>query len=170
MGSDMIIAAEQGGSGAFNLLLLLAVPLVFYFLLIRPQSKRRKEQMQMQSALAPGARVMTTSGMYADVVSVDDDGLVLEIAPGVQARFVKQSVMQVVTEADKPAEEIDLTEDDDDDLGEETAKTDLKKDGKGESADAEDGGAAAGEDEDGKDGKPAAQGAGAGKGLKKSSG
>ncbi|XVQ07976.1 preprotein translocase subunit YajC [Spirillospora sp. CA-255316] len=168
----MIIAAEQSGSGAFNLLLLLAVPLVFYFLLIRPQSKRRKEQLQMQSALAPGARVMTTSGMYADVVSVDDDGLVLEIAPGVQARFVKQAVMQVVTEADKPAEEIDLTEDDDEDLGEETAKTDLKKDGKGESADADedgaDGGATAADADE--DDKPAAQGAGAGKGLKKSSG
>jgi preprotein translocase subunit YajC len=128
--------------------------------------------MQMQSALAPGARVMTTSGMYADVVSVDDDGLVLEIAPGVEARFVKQAVMQVVTEGDKPAEEIDLTEDDDEDLGEETAKTDLTKDGKGEDgaaggATAADADEAADEDEDG---KPAAQGAGAGKGLKKSSG
>ncbi|GAA2445026.1 hypothetical protein GCM10010191_72170 [Actinomadura vinacea] len=176
MGSDMIIAANQSSSGAFNLLLLLAVPLVFYFLLIRPQSKRRKEQLQMQNALHPGARVMTTNGMYADVVSVDDDGLVLEIAPGVEARFVKQAVMQVVTEGDKPAEEVDLTEDDDEDLSDDTAaKTDLKKDGKG-GADAEEpeeskpSGDADAEAEADEDGKPAAQGAGAGKGLKKSSG
>ncbi|GAA3986219.1 hypothetical protein GCM10023085_80450 [Actinomadura viridis] len=160
MGSDMIIAAEQGGSGAFNLLLLLAVPLVFYFLLIRPQSKRRKEQLQMQSALEPGARVLTTSGMYAEVVSVDDDGIELEISPGVRARFVKQAVMQVVkdddvadeVEDDDPADDADLTE-----VAE--TKTDLKKGGDAETADAGSG------DEDG----PAAQGAGAGKGLKKSS-
>src|SRR5688572_20763253 len=95
MGGDMILAANNGGSGAFNLLLLLAVPLVFYFLLIRPQSKRRKEQLQMQTSIQPGARVMTTSGMHATVVSIDDDGLVLEIAPGVEARFIKQAVMQV---------------------------------------------------------------------------
>src|SRR5688500_10572259 len=94
--SDMIIAANGGGGGAFNLLLLLAVPLVFYFLLIRPQSKRRKEQLQMQSSIEPGARVITTSGMYATVVSTDDDGLLLEIAPGVEARFVKQAIMNVV--------------------------------------------------------------------------
>ena len=65
MGGDMIIAAESGGGGAFNLLLLLAIPLVFYFLLIRPQNKRRKEQLQMESNLRPGTRVMTTSGMRA---------------------------------------------------------------------------------------------------------
>ncbi|MFB4319407.1 preprotein translocase subunit YajC [Actinomadura sp. 21ATH] len=139
MGSDMIIAAQQGGSGAFNLLLLLAVPLVFYFLLIRPQSKRRKEQMQMQSNLVPGARIMTTSGMYANVVSVDDDGLVLEIAPGVEARFVKAAVMQVV-DGEKAADEVDLTDDEDDeDLTEDEApakadltKSDAKADAKAE--------------------------------------
>ena len=164
MGSDMIIAAEQGGSGAFNLILLLAIPLVFYFLLIRPQSKRRKEQLQMQNSLTPGARIMTTSGMYADVVAVDDDSIVLEIAPGVEARFVKAAVMQVVTEGEKAADESDLTEDDDEDAAEETT-TDLTKGGKGEAAD-EDGtaGATAADEDD----KPAAQGAGAGKGLKKS--
>ncbi|MFF5264081.1 preprotein translocase subunit YajC [Actinomadura viridis] len=161
MGSDMIIAAEQSGSGAFNLLLLLAVPLVFYFLLIRPQSKRRKEQLQMQSALEPGARVLTTSGMYAEVVSVDDDGIELEIAPGVRARFVKQAVMQVVKDEDVADEVEDDDPADDTELAEDAeTRTDLKKGGDVETADAGSG------DEDG---KPAAQGAGAGKGLKKSS-
>lgn len=97
MGNEMnILAANSGSGGAFNLLLLLAVPLVFYFLLIRPQSKRRKEQLQMQSSVQPGAKVITTAGMHATVVAVDDDGILLEIAPGVQARFMKQAVMQVV--------------------------------------------------------------------------
>ncbi|TDD38898.1 preprotein translocase subunit YajC [Actinomadura sp. KC06] len=130
MGSDIILAAESGGSGAFNLLLLLAVPLVFYFLLIRPQSRRRKQQMEMQNAMEPGARVLTTSGMRATVVEVDDDGIVLEIADGVEVRFVKAAVMQVLKddepedlddEQDEPAEadgdedgdRVDLSKDDD---------------------------------------------------------
>jgi preprotein translocase subunit YajC len=165
MGSDMIIAAEQGGSGAFNLLLLLAVPLVFYFLLIRPQSKRRKEQVQMQSNLKPGARVVTTSGMHAAVVEVDDDGIVLEIAPGVEARFVKAAVMQVVS-GDKAGEEIDLTDDedeDDEDLTEDTAaKADLTKSGGTATEPAEDAGSADEEAE-------SAGATAAGKGSKKSS-
>lgn len=124
MGSDMILAADSGGSGAFNLLLLLAVPLVFYFLLIRPQSKRRKEQMRMQNDIQPGVQVLTTSGIRATVVEVDDDGLLLEIADGVEVRFIKQAVMQIVKdpesdelggEDDEPGDDdaVDLTKDDD---------------------------------------------------------
>lgn len=144
MGSDMILAANSGGSGAFNLLLLLAVPLVFYFLLIRPQSRRRKEQTQMQNAMEPGARVLTTSGIRATVVSVDDDGIVLEIADGVEVRFVKQAVMQVLKD-DEP-EELDDEHDGDDepaededgdrvDLSKDGSEVDLSKDGDDEAAD-----------------------------------
>ncbi|QKW35853.1 preprotein translocase subunit YajC [Actinomadura sp. NAK00032] len=138
MGSDMILAAESGGSGAFNVLLLLAIPLVFYFLLIRPQSKRRKEQMQMQNDIQPGARVLTTSGMRATVVEIDDDGLLLEIADGVEVRFVKQAVMQVLKddepdELDDELEELDEDGDEQDDdavdLSKDGAEVDLSKDG-----------------------------------------
>ncbi|WP_235960965.1 preprotein translocase subunit YajC [Actinomadura macrotermitis] len=96
-----------------TLLMLLAVPLVFYFLLIRPQSKRRKEQLNMQSSVEPGAKVITTAGMHATVVEVDDDGVLLEIAPGVQARFLKQAVMQVVKDdvADDEIDDDDVAED-----------------------------------------------------------
>ncbi|GLZ06883.1 hypothetical protein Acsp03_43490 [Actinomadura sp. NBRC 104412] len=175
MGSDMIIAAQQDGSGAFNLLLLLAIPVVFYFLLIRPQSKRRKEQLQMQSSLQPGVRVLTTSGIYAEVVAVDDDGLELEIADGVTIRVVKQAVMQVLKDDAEEYDEDgesgdDLTEDEDrageagDESGE--AKADLTKSAPADDADESAADAGSGDE----DGKPAAQGAGAGKGGKKSSG
>lgn len=91
-------AAESGTNPLVSLLPLILIFAVFYFLMIRPQNKRRREQLQMQSSVEPGSRVLTTNGMYATVVEVDDDGLVLEIAPGVEARFVKQSVMQVLTD------------------------------------------------------------------------
>jgi preprotein translocase subunit YajC len=132
----MNFAAEQSSSGPLNLLLLLAIPVVFYFLLIRPQSKRRKEQLQMQNSLRPGVRVMTTSGMYATVVAVDDDGVVLEIAPGVEARFVKQAVMQVVAETDGADDELDDDAGDSGGSGDPDDRIDLSKKDAG---DAEDG-------------------------------
>ncbi|ACY97678.1 MULTISPECIES: preprotein translocase subunit YajC [Thermomonospora] len=126
MGDSMLLAQTSSGSGAFNLILLLAIPIVFYLLLIRPQNKRRREQMQMLNSLRPGVRVMTTSGMFADVVAVDDDGVVLEIAPGVEARFVKQAVMNVVSD--------DAADGDADDEADETGEdagsgVELSKDG-----------------------------------------
>jgi preprotein translocase subunit YajC len=124
VGSDMIIASgNSGGGGGLGLLMLLAVPIIFYFLLIRPQNRRRKEQLGLQNSIEPGAHIITTAGMHATVVSTDDDGVVLEIAPGVEARFVKQAVMQVVTEDDDADEALDDEPGEDDD-----AKIDLSKD------------------------------------------
>src|SRR5262245_31589506 len=102
--------AAQGNAAAVQPFLLLGLIVVaFYFFLIRPQRNRQRQQQQMQNTVTPGARVMTTNGMFATVVAVDDDGIVLEIAPGVEARFVKQAIMQIV---ESGTEEI---EDEDDD-------------------------------------------------------
>jgi preprotein translocase subunit YajC len=105
-----ILAAQQSSNPLGLFLPLILIGVVFYFFLIRPQSKRRREQMQVQNSVRPGARVMTTNGMYATVTAVDDDGIVLEIAPGVEARFIKQAIMQVVD---------DNTGDEDEDLEDE---------------------------------------------------
>lgn len=107
-GDMMLLAEPANNSGAFNMILLLLIPVAFYFLLIRPQNKRRREQLQMQSSIEPGTRVLTTNGMYATVVSVDDDDVVLEVAPGVQPTFVKAAIMRVLTD------DVELDDDDDD--------------------------------------------------------
>jgi preprotein translocase subunit YajC len=83
------------GLGSFVPLILLVV--VFYFLLIRPQRKRAQEQAQMQSSLTPGTRVMTTTGLFATVSAVEDDEVILEIAPGVETRWIKASIGRVLT-------------------------------------------------------------------------
>ncbi|WP_373868727.1 preprotein translocase subunit YajC [Microbispora amethystogenes] len=71
--------------------------MVFYFLLIRPQRKRQQEQVQMQNSLTPGVRVMTTTGLFATVVALEDDDVVLELAPGVETRWVKGAIGRVLT-------------------------------------------------------------------------
>ena len=58
---------------------------------------REKAQQQMQSSVAPGAEVMTTSGQFGTVVDIDGDVVTLEIAPGVNARFTRRAVSRVMT-------------------------------------------------------------------------
>ena len=84
-----------------TLLLPLLLFAAFYFILIRPQQKQRREIAQVQSTLAPGARVMTGSGLIATIVSIDDDEVVLEVSPGVTNRYVRRAIMRVVPD-DRP--------------------------------------------------------------------
>ncbi|WP_345386339.1 preprotein translocase subunit YajC [Nonomuraea salmonea] len=51
----------------------------------------------MQNSLTPGTRVMTTTGLFATVVAVDNEDVVLEIAPGIETRWVKAAIGRVVT-------------------------------------------------------------------------
>jgi preprotein translocase subunit YajC len=123
-----LAAAEQQGNPLVFPLMIAAMIAAFYFLIIRPQNKRRRDQAQMQSSVQPGARVVTTSGMHATVVAVDDDGIVLEIAPGVEARFLKQAIMQVVPD-DEPDDEPEDVEDETDETAGDDEAVKLDKDG-----------------------------------------
>lgn len=79
------------------ILFIVAILVVFYLLLIRPQQRRRKQQQDMQQAIRPGSEIVTTAGMYAKVVATEgDDALLLEVAPGVTCKYMRQAVMRVV--------------------------------------------------------------------------
>lgn len=116
-GNTELTAAVQLAAGKSNplvtLLPVILIGVVFYFLLFRPQRRRQQQQAQMQSQLQPGQRVMTTAGMLADIVAIEDDAIVLEVAPGVEVRFVKQAIAQVVPD--------DVDDDDDEEEEEEAA-------------------------------------------------
>jgi len=78
--------AKSWGFPTSSLLLILVVVVAFYMLMIRPQQRRKQQAAQRQDTIQPGARVRTTAGMYATVVDVDGDDVVLEIAPGIEVR------------------------------------------------------------------------------------
>ncbi|GIH94370.1 preprotein translocase subunit YajC [Planobispora siamensis] len=88
------------GGNYSSLIMIALMVVVFYFLLIRPQRKRQQEQIQMQNSLVPGTRVMTTTGLFATVVAIDADDVILEIAPGVETRWVKAAIGRVLTPVD----------------------------------------------------------------------
>ncbi len=71
---------------------LILIFAVFYFLLIRPQSKRAKELKQMISALAKGDEVVTTGGLLGKVTDVGETFVAVEIADGVQVKVQKNAV------------------------------------------------------------------------------
>ncbi|MDF5751997.1 preprotein translocase subunit YajC [Spongiactinospora sp. TRM90649] len=123
----------MGGNNALTSFLpLILLVVVFYFLLIRPQRKRQQEQLRMQNSLAPGTRVMTTTGMFATVVAIDGEDVILEIAPGVESRFIKGAIGRVITPVEEEEAETDTTADDDQDRDADHAEP-VDGDGKGSS-------------------------------------
>ena len=66
------------GGGMTSLIMIVAMIAVFYFLMIRPENKRKKEAEQMRSAVKTGDVITTIGGIIGTVVSVKDDKFVLE--------------------------------------------------------------------------------------------
>jgi len=116
MEGNVTFLAATSTSKGFNpttLILILVVVVGFYLLMIRPQQRRRQQAQQQQSSVQPGARVRTTAGMYATVVDVDGDDVVLEVAPGVEVRYMRRAIMDVVGPSeDTVAEDEDEVQDD----------------------------------------------------------
>ena len=107
-------AASKSSSGSLNILLIIVVLFgVLYFVMIRPQRNRQRKAQEQANAVAPGSRVRTTAGMYATVVGVDGDDVILEVAPGVEVRYIKRAIMQVLPRDEEPAAEADYGSDHD---------------------------------------------------------
>jgi preprotein translocase subunit YajC len=94
-------SSNSGGSSLLPLLLLVGLFALMYFMVIRPQSQRRKQMQQMQESIAIGSNVLTIGGLYGTVVSIDDDAVTLEVAPGVTNKYARAAIGKVV-----PADEL----------------------------------------------------------------
>ena len=115
--SDVAAAAATKSSfKPSTLILILVVVVGFYMLMIRPQRRRQQQAQQRQNSVQPGARVRTTAGMYATVVEVDGDDVVLEVAPGIEVRYMRRAIMDVVSPGEETAEDVEDVEDDHDDV------------------------------------------------------
>jgi preprotein translocase subunit YajC len=74
--------------------------LVFWLLIIRPQRRRQQELKSTQNILGPGSEVMLGSGIFGTVVSVEDDNVHLEVAPGTTLKVARQAVVRVLDPAE----------------------------------------------------------------------
>jgi preprotein translocase subunit YajC len=98
-------ASKSSGSTLTFPIIIVLVFVGFYFLMIRPQRRRQQAVAQQQNTVSPGARVRTTAGMYATVTAVDGDDVVLEVAPGVEVRYLKRAIMEVIAPGEADAAE-----------------------------------------------------------------
>lgn len=89
MGAPPAGAAAGGQSALMNLVPLVFMFGIFYFLLIRPQQKKAKEHRALIDALKKGDQVITAAGIYGKITSVDENIVTLEIAPGTNIKIAK---------------------------------------------------------------------------------
>jgi len=89
-------AGAASGSAWMQLLPLVLIFVVFYFLLIRPQTKRAKEHREMVGKLASGDEVVTTGGLLGRITEVGDNFLTVEVADGVRVKVQKFQVAQLM--------------------------------------------------------------------------
>ncbi|AUB84462.1 preprotein translocase subunit YajC [Candidatus Thiodictyon syntrophicum] len=99
--SDANAQAAAAGAGSmsdplFTLLPLVLFAVVFYFLLIRPQSKRQKEHKRMVDGLTKGDEVLTLGGIAGRVTDLGDNFVLVEIAEGTQVKVRRAAVDAVL--------------------------------------------------------------------------
>jgi preprotein translocase subunit YajC len=98
-------AAANGGLAAslISFAPLIIIFIAFWFLFIRPQSKRMKEQQAQIAAVKKGDEVTTAGGVIGKVTKVSDDIVEVEIAQGVRVRVVKSTLTGISPLGGKPA-------------------------------------------------------------------
>ena len=88
--------ATAPAPGLTDFLPLIIIFILFWFMLIRPQMKRAKEQKKMLSELAKGDEVVTASGQVGRITKLGDQYVSLEIADGVTTHVQKQSIQTLL--------------------------------------------------------------------------
>jgi preprotein translocase subunit YajC len=87
-----------------GLIILGILLLAFWFILVRPQRARAREQQQLIHDLEPGDEIVSAGGLYGTITEIDDDVLHVEIAPGLIVRMARGAIAGIV-ETDEADEE-----------------------------------------------------------------
>ncbi|MDP6351421.1 MAG: preprotein translocase subunit YajC [Alphaproteobacteria bacterium] len=94
-------AGAEGGGLMVQMLPLVLIFVVFYFLLIRPQQKKAKSHREMVGNLQRGDKVVTAGGLYATVAKVEDQNtVVLEIANGVRVKAARGTISELAAKTE----------------------------------------------------------------------
>jgi preprotein translocase subunit YajC len=92
--------AAPAGSGLIGLLPIVFIFIIGYYVMIRPQMRRQKEQQRIVSALKTGDRVITASGIHGMITNVKETTVLVKVADNVKLEMDKSAVTNVV----KPSE------------------------------------------------------------------
>jgi preprotein translocase subunit YajC len=99
---QLILDAPQGGMANWSsTIFLVLIMLVFYFFMIRPQSKKQKEQRKFQDDIQKGDRIVTASGIHGKISELDERTLTLELENG-KMKIERVAVSNELTLANYP--------------------------------------------------------------------
>ncbi len=107
--AEIVLAAagSPGGSGPSaaisQVLFFVAIFAIFYFLLIRPQQRQKRERAQMLTTLKKGDRVVTSGGLHGTVVGLNEQTIVLKVADQVKLEFDRSAIGRVEALREKDA-------------------------------------------------------------------
>jgi preprotein translocase subunit YajC len=101
-----------------GLLVIVALFVLLWLLLIRPQRRRQRAQEEMISSLRVGDEIVTAGGLYGDITAIEGDEVYVEIAEGVEVRVAKRAVAGLM-----PDEEGDELEDEEEPEAEAASKS-----------------------------------------------
>lgn len=92
-------APGVGGGGNMMWIMLIAMFVIMYFFMIRPQNKKQKEIANFRKSLEVNQQVITAGGIHGVIKEIADDYIVLEISPNVKIRIDKNSIFADATAA-----------------------------------------------------------------------
>jgi preprotein translocase subunit YajC len=95
-----------------SFLIIVALFVLFWLLLIRPQRRRQRAQDDMISSLRVGDEIVTAGGLYGDVTAIEGDEVYVEIAEGIEVRVARRAVAGVMPDDDEDELEEDELEED----------------------------------------------------------
>src|SRR3954468_7698314 len=96
----VLMAPQQGaqGGGIMSFLPLIAIVIVFYFFMIRPQMKKAKDQKKYIEGLKKGDKILTIGGIYGKIVEMREDAtIIMEVEDGTKMKISKNAVSQDAT-------------------------------------------------------------------------
>ena len=97
--TNLVLQAQQGGSSMTFLIMMVAIFVIMWFFMIRPQQKKQKEIRKFQNSLQEGSKVVTGGGVYGTVkrLKVESNTIDVEIARGVVITVAKGYVFADAT-------------------------------------------------------------------------
>ena len=98
MTATFLAQNQTGGSSLTFLISLGLMVAVFYFLLIRPQQRRVRQQRDLIGSLDVGDEVVTIGGIFGRIQEMDDESITLDVGGGTRIRFLKQAVARKFVE------------------------------------------------------------------------
>ncbi len=92
LNSTLLLQAQAQGGSLSGIIMIVAMIAIFYFFMIRPQSKKQKEIKKARDAMQNGDKVITAGGIHGKIKDISENTILIEVAPGVSLKVDKTYV------------------------------------------------------------------------------